>query len=116
MTRRKKVSKIGGSLSRRKQVLRNLACQLIKNGKLDTTHAKAKECQKHVEKVINKAKAGDTHARRQAFKHLQDKEAVDKLFSRVIEDYSDRDGGYTRLLKLPPRRGDGARMARLMLV
>ncbi len=115
MRHRKKKNKVGGSKSHRNQMLKNLACELIKNGKVDTTQARAKECQKHVERIITKAKAGDTHSHRQVFKALQDKEAVNKLLSEVAGDYKDREGGYTRLLKLPPRRGDGAAMARLML-
>lgn len=116
MRHRKKRNKVGGSKSRRKQLLKNLACELIKNEKVDTTQARAKECQKHVEKIITKARTDDTHSRRQAFKYLQDKEAVEKLFSEIVKSFETREGGYTRLLKLPPRRGDGAPMARLILV
>lgn len=115
MRHRKKKNKVGGSKSGQRQMLKNLACELIKSGKVDTTQAKAKMCQKHVEKIITKAKAGDTHSNRQVFKALQDKEAVDKLLSHLAQDYKDREGGYTRLFKLPPRKGDGAPMARLML-
>lgn len=115
MRHRKKKDKVGGSDSRQRQLLKNLACGLIKTGKVDTTQARAKKCQKHVEKIITKAKAGDTHSHRQVFKALQDKEAVNKLLSQVAPEYEDREGGYTRLLKLPPRKGDGAEMARLML-
>lgn len=105
--------KLTASGSHRKLTMVNLVKSLIKDGKVDTTAAKAKEARKYADKMITLAKEGDGHARRQAFDFLHDKETVDKLFEELGDEYQDRQGGYTRLLRLPPRRGDGAEMARL---
>lgn len=110
----------GRALSRkyehRKSLLRNLTKDLIIHGKVDTTLAKAKEAQRYAERLINLAKEDNISTRRRAFQLLQDKEAVKRLFAEVAPKYQDRQGGYTRVVKLLPRRGDGAEMARLMLV
>ncbi len=117
MRHRKKGRKLSRKKEHRKSLLINLTKDLIKHGKVDTTLAKAKEAQRYAERVINIAKREDsTSSRRQAFRLLQDKEAVKLLFDEVAARYKERDGGYTRVVKLPPRRGDGAEMARLMLV
>lgn len=97
-------------------LLRNLATSLIEQGAIETTEAKAKELRPFVEKLITKAKAGTLHARREAGKHVQKREAADKLFKEVGPKNAKRPGGYTRILKTRHRKGDGADMARIELV
>jgi len=118
MRHRRKGRQLSRTREERKSLLQGLAKGLIKHGKVDTTLAKAKEAQREVEHLITLARRGseDTHAQRLAFRFLQDKEAVKKLFSEVGPQYQGQNGGYTRVVKLGPRRGDGAEMARLMLV
>jgi len=116
MRHRKKFRKLGRVASHRKLMLAGQVKALIAHGKVDTTVARAKESKILAEKLVTWAKQGDMHARRQAFRLLQDKEAVKKLFEEIGPRYQERQGGYTRVLKLPPRKGDGAEMARLMWV
>jgi large subunit ribosomal protein L17 len=112
--------KAGRSLRRtseqRLALLRNLATSLIEQGAIETTEAKAKELRPFVEKLITKARAGTLHARRLAGKHVQKREAADKLFQEVGPKFAKRNGGYTRILKTGFRKGDGAEMARIELV
>lgn len=112
--------KAGRSLRRtseqRLALLRNLATSLIEQGAIETTEAKAKELRPFVEKLITKARTGTLHARRLAGKHVQKREAADKLFQEVGPKFAKRAGGYTRILKTGHRRGDGADMARIELV
>ena len=84
--------------------------------RVKTTEAKAKELRPYVEKVITLGKKGDLHARRQALAVLGDREIVHKLFAEIGPRYAERDGGYTRILKLGPRQGDAAPMAMIELV
>jgi large subunit ribosomal protein L17 len=100
----------------RRSVLANLTKGLIINEKVDTTFGRAKAAQRYAEQVITLARRGDQHARRLVFARLQDKQVVDKLFDEIGPRYKDRPGGYTRVVKLGPRQGDGAEQARLMLV
>ncbi len=116
MRHRRNVGKIGMEKAHRESVLANLATALIMHSKVDTTLARAKAGQRFAERVITLARRGDLHARRLVFARLQDKQAVDKLFDELGPRYKDRPGGYTRVVKLGPRRGDGAERARLMLV
>jgi len=116
MRHRRTVDKMGMVRAHRKSVLANLASALILNSKVDTTHARARAGQRFSERLITLARRGDLHARRIAFSRLRDKAAVDKLFEEIGPRYKDRPGGYTRIVKLGPRRGDGAEKARLMLV
>jgi len=102
--------------SHQKQIVANLVKDLVKNGKVDTTVAKAKEASRFADRMVTLAKKGDEPARRRAFKFLNDKEAVKTLFEDLGDRYKERQGGYTRVLRLPPRKGDGAEMARLTLV
>ncbi|MCX6100073.1 MAG: 50S ribosomal protein L17 [Candidatus Bipolaricaulota bacterium] len=102
--------------SHRRSVLANLTNALILNAKVDTTFPRAKAGQQFAERVITLARRGDLHARRIVFSRLRDKAVVDKLFAEIGPAYKDRAGGYTRVVKLGPRRGDGAETARLMLV
>jgi large subunit ribosomal protein L17 len=116
MRHRRTVEKIGMVKGHRKSVLANLASALILNEKVDTTYTRARAGQRFTERLITLARRGDLHARRLAFSRLQDKAAVDKLFAEIGPKYQDRAGGYTRVVKLGPRRGDGAELARLMLI
>lgn len=116
MRHRKKVNKLSRPHEERESLLVGLAKGLIQHRKVDTTLAKAKEAQKVVERLITLARRGDTHARRLAFQFLQDKDVVKLLFEEVGPQYKEQNGGYTRVVKLGPRQGDGAELARLMLV
>jgi len=95
---------------------RNLITDLLRYEKIVTTEAKAKEVRGMAEKTITLGKNGSLHARRQALAVVTDKKVVPKLFDELASRYADRPGGYTRLVKLGPRLGDGAPMARLELV
>lgn len=114
--------KLGRATDTRLALIRNLATDVILHGRVETTEAKAKELRSSVDKLITLGKRGDLHARRQAASFLyikkdEEGEAVlDKLFGEIAERYEERQGGYTRVLKLGPRRGDGANMAVIELV
>jgi large subunit ribosomal protein L17 len=112
--------KAGRSLRRtseqRLALLRNLATSLIESGAIETTEAKAKELRPFVEKLITKARTGTLHARRLAIKHIHKREAADKLFKELGPKFATRAGGYTRILKVGHRKGDGAEMARIELI
>lgn len=103
--------------SQRKALLRGLAKEVIDHERIQTTEAKAKAVKPEIEKLITLAKRGDLHARRQALSALgQDKFVVYKLFEEIAPRYADRSGGYTRILKLGPRRSDSSEMVLLELV
>ena len=105
------------SASHRKALLINLAKEVIDHERIQTTEAKAKAVKPEVEKLITLAKRDDLHARRQALSTLgQDKFTVHKLFEEVAPRYADRPGGYTRIVKLGPRRSDSTEMVYLELV
>ncbi|CEI81593.1 50S ribosomal protein L17 [Oceanobacillus oncorhynchi subsp. incaldanensis] len=114
--------KLGRSTDSRMALLRNLAADVIIHERIETTEAKAKELRSIVDKMITLGKRGDLHARRQAAAFLYNKEAdeennvIQKLFDDVAARYEDRQGGYTRVLKLGERQGDGAKMAIIELV
>jgi large subunit ribosomal protein L17 len=109
--------KLSRSASHRRSLLRNLAKEVIDHERIKTTEAKAKAVKPEVEKLITLAKRGDLHARREALSALgQDKFVVYKLFEEVAPRYVDRAGGYTRILKLGPRRSDATEMVYLELV
>jgi large subunit ribosomal protein L17 len=108
--------KLGRTTAHRKSLLRNLAASLIDRGRIRTTVAKAKELRPFVEKLVTLGKRDSLHARRRALSILPRKEAVQKLFSDVSPRFSERPGGYTRILKLHPRPGDGAPMAFIQFV
>nr|WP_017554015.1 50S ribosomal protein L17 [Heyndrickxia coagulans] len=111
--------KLGRTCAQRKALLRDLATDLIINERIETTEARAKELRSVVEKLVTLGKRGDLHARRQAAAYVRHEtadaetkqDAVQKLFSVIAERYADRQGGYTRILKVGPRRGDGAPVA-----
>src|SRR5881227_2258815 len=117
MRHQKKRDKLSRDAGHRKALVRNLCGQVLQHERVRTTEAKAKVVKPEVEKLITLAKRGDHHARRQALSALgQDKFAVYKLFEEVAPRYSDRPGGYTRILKLGPRKSDATEMALLELV
>ena len=94
----------------------NLVTDLLRYGKITTTEAKAKAIRSLAERVITLGKAGSLHARRQALTVIGDKKVLDKVFAEFAPRYADRNGGYTRILKLGPRVGDGAPMAQIEMV
>ncbi|NLY70740.1 MAG: 50S ribosomal protein L17 [Clostridiales bacterium] len=108
--------KLGRPTAHRKLMLRNLVTDLLREGRVMTTDTRAKEARKLAEKMITLGKKGDLHARRQAMAFLFDEDVVKKLFDEIAPNYADRNGGYTRILKLGPRRGDNAEMVFLDLV
>ena len=108
--------KLGRDSAHRKAMLRNLVTDLLREGRITTTLARAKEAGRQAEKMITLAKRGDLHARRQALAYIYDEAVVTKLFEEIGPQYADRQGGYTRILKLGPRQGDNAEMAFLELV
>ncbi|UCF10539.1 MAG: 50S ribosomal protein L17 [Candidatus Bipolaricaulota bacterium] len=116
MRHRRKTVKLGMERKHRDSVLANLAKALILHEHVDTTYTRAKAGQRYAERLITLARRGDGHARRIAFSRIQDKRAIDKLFGEIGPRFGDRPGGYTRVVRLGPRRGDGAEVARLMLV
>lgn len=108
--------KLGRPTDHRKAMLRNLVTSLLKNGKIETTVTRAKETKRMTEKMITLGKRGDLHARRQALAYIFDETVVKDLFDEIAPKYADRNGGYTRILKLGPRRGDGSEMVIIELV
>ena len=106
----------GGSPAHDRLMMANLATDLFLHEKLTTTSAKAKAVRPLAEKLITKARKGDLHSRRIVMKTITNKEAVHKLFEEVAPRYEDRPGGYTRITKLGPRRGDGSEEAVIELV
>jgi large subunit ribosomal protein L17 len=108
--------KLGMTTDHRVAMLRNMTASLINNGRIVTTVTRAKELRRVAERMITLGKRGDLHARRQALAYIYDKNAVYKLFEEVAPKYKERNGGYTRILKMGPRRGDGAEMVIIELV
>ena len=108
--------KLGRPSAHRKSMLRNQTTDLLRNGRITTTVTRAKETRRMAEKMITLGKRGDLHAKRQAFSYLVDEAVVAKLFDEIAPKYEDRNGGYTRILKLGPRSGDNAEMAFIELV
>ncbi|MBQ0078532.1 MAG: 50S ribosomal protein L17 [Eubacterium sp.] len=100
--------KLGRTSAHRKSMLRNLVTDLLREGRITTTQDRAKEARRQAEKMITLAKRGDLHARRQVLAYVYDETVVTKLFDEIAPKYEDRQGGYTRVLKLGPRRGDAA--------
>lgn len=116
MRHRKKGKKLGRTSPHRERTLQALSNALIENKKITTTVAKAKELRPFVEPLITRAKEDTEHNRRQVFRHLQNKEMVSELFDEVAERVGNRPGGYTRVIKLGQRSGDGAELALVELV
>ena len=108
--------KLGRDSSARKALFRSILTSFFAYERIETTEAKAKEINGLAEKLITLAKRGDLHARRQVLSYLMAEEVVTKLFETIAPKYADRQGGYTRIMKLGPRRGDAAPMVILELV
>ena len=117
MRHAKQKGKLSRDSAHRKALMRNLCREVIQHERIKTSQAKAKAAKPQVEKLITLAKRGDLHARRQALSELnQDKFLVHKLFEEVAPRYAERPGGYTRIVKLGPRRSDSTEMVFLELV
>lgn len=112
----KKGRKLGTDASHRKAMLRGLAIALFTNERIKTTEPRAKEVRPLVDRIITWGKKGDVHSRRLAMAEIGDKELVHKIFADIAPRFEDRAGGYTRILKLGPRKGDAAPMVILELV
>jgi large subunit ribosomal protein L17 len=112
----KKGARLGGSPAHQKLIVANLATSLFEHGKITTTEAKARVLRPVAEKLITKAKKGDLHNRRQVLSTIHDKGIVHALFEEIAPRYAERPGGYTRITKIGPRKGDNAPMAVIELV
>ena len=108
--------KLGRTSDHRKAMLRGMVTYLIENGQIETTVTRAKEVSAMTEKMITLGKAGDLHAKRQALAYITKESVVKKLFDEIAPSYSGRNGGYTKIIKIGPRRGDAAEMAIIQLV
>lgn len=111
-----KGARLGGSPAHERLMLANLATSLFAHGRITTTQAKAKKLRPYAERLITKAKVGDLHNRRMIMKVIRDQEVVHRLCTEIGPFYSDRNGGYTRILKTLPRKGDNAPMAIIELI
>lgn len=108
--------KLGRPTDQRRAMLRGLVTSFLKYGKIETTEARAKETKRLAEKMITLGKRGDLHARRQVLAFVTEEEVVRNLFDNIAPKYSERNGGYTRIYKVGPRRGDAAEVVILELV
>jgi large subunit ribosomal protein L17 len=111
-----KGARMGGSAAHQKHILANLATSLFEHGKITTTEARARRLRPVAEKLVTFAKRGDLHARRQVLTVVRDKSVVHTLFTEIGPSFAERAGGYTRITKLGPRKGDAAPMAVIELV
>ncbi len=108
--------KLGRSTDQRRAMLRAMVTYLFENGKIETTVTRAKEVSAMAEKMITLAKVGDLHAKRQIFAYVTKEDVAKKLVDEIAPKYADRNGGYTKVIKTGPRRGDAAEMAIIQLV
>ncbi len=108
--------RLGGSPAHERHILANLATALFQHGRITTTEAKARRLRPVAERLITFAKRGDLHARRHVLATVTDKGVVHQLFTEIAPEFSERDGGYTRITKIGPRKGDNAAMAVIELV
>ena len=108
--------RLGGSSSHQKALLANLATSLFEHGRIKTTEPKARALRPYAEKLITHAKKGTLHNRREVMKKIRDKDVVHVLFAEIGPFFADREGGYTRIIKVEPRKGDNAPMAVIELV
>ncbi|WP_456404111.1 50S ribosomal protein L17 [Hydrogenimonas sp.] len=108
--------KLSRTSAHRAALLKNLSIALIQNGRIETTLAKAKTLRSVFEKLVTRAKAGDSNAHRAVFAKLQDKDSTKKMVEEIAPKYVERNGGYTRIIKTRQRRGDSAEMAIIELV
>jgi large subunit ribosomal protein L17 len=111
-----KGARLGGSPAHQRLILSNLATALFEHGRITTTEAKARRLRPVAEKLITKAKRGDLHNRREVLKTIRDKSVVHTLFTEIAPTFAERPGGYTRITKIGPRKGDNAPMAVIELV
>lgn len=116
MRHRRKGRRLSRTATHRQAMLRNMATSLFHHGGVVTTIAKAKELRPFAERLITLARRGDLHARRQVERHIKDRKASGRLFTEIGPRFASRPGGYTRILKLGHRPGDGAELARIELV
>lgn len=116
MRHRKSGRKLGRTSAHRKAMFRNMVTSLLDEERVHTTDAKAKEVRRLAEKMITLGKRGDLHARRQALSVIRSKDVTSKLFEDLAERYREREGGYTRIMKIGPRVGDAAPMSIIELV
>ena len=116
MPKPKKGPRLGGSPSHQRLIVSNLATQLFEHGRITTTETKARVLRPVAEKLITKAKRGDLHNRREVLKTVRDKSVVHELFTEIAPRFAERPGGYTRITKIGPRKGDNAPMAVIELV
>lgn len=108
--------KLGRSTDHRKAMLRAMVTFLMENGKIETTVTRAKEVRSMAEKMITIAKAGDLHSKRQVYSYITKETVAKKVMDEIAPKYADRNGGYTRIIKIGPRRGDAAEMAIIELI
>jgi large subunit ribosomal protein L17 len=111
-----KGARLGGSSAHQRHMLANLATALFEHGKITTTEARARRLRPYAERLITFAKRGDLHARRQVLTVVTDKSVVHTLFAEIGPSFADRDGGYTRITKVGPRKGDNAALAVIELI
>lgn len=116
MRHKKKGNHLGRTSSHKKALMRNMAAQLFEHKEIKTTDAKAKELRGYAERLITYGKKGSLHHRRLAFKFLQNKDIVTSLFEEIAPVYETRNGGYTRIIKLGLRKGDGASVSMIQMV
>ncbi|SFG95466.1 large subunit ribosomal protein L17 [Desulfotomaculum arcticum] len=109
-------AKLGRNTGHRKAMLRNLVTSLLRDERITTTESRAKEVKRIAEKMITLAKKGDLNARRQALEYIYEEKVVRKLFDNYGPKYADRQGGYTRIIRIGYRRGDAAQLVLLELV
>ena len=108
--------KLGRTTDHRKAMLRAMVTFLLENGKIETTVTRAKEVRAMTEKMITIAKAGDLHSKRQVYSYITKETVAKKVMDEIAPKYADRNGGYTRIVKMGPRRGDAAEMAIIELI
>ena len=116
MPKPKKGPRLGGSPAHQRLMLSNLATQLFEHGRITTTETRARTLRPLAEKLITKAKRGDLHSRRMVLRTVRDKSVVHTLFTEIAPSFTERPGGYTRITKIGPRKGDNAPMAVIELV
>lgn len=108
--------KLGRTSDHRRAMLRAMVTFLLENGKIETTVTRAKEVRSMTEKMITTAKTNDLHSKRQVLAYVTKEDVVKKLFDEIAPKYADKNGGYTRIIKIGPRRGDAAEMAVIELI
>ena len=108
--------KLGRTTDQRRAMLRQLTTSVLEHGRIETTTTRAKEVRKLVDKMITLGKANTLHTRRQALSYMTQEDVVTKLFEEIAPKYAERNGGYTRIIKIGPRRGDAAEISVLELV